>query len=480
MKTKSIIISSLLSLTFATAYAQSPAEMLEEGVQLQQNESDIDAAIKRFEAVLRYDRKWKKLTAEAHYRLAECYQTKGDEKRARKQLEALRESFPSDNRWVVKAAGLLPAETNFGPAPWLDGHSYQWEITLKNGQQIGYFLAAEHIVEAGEDPVWESYVVRNGGTPSMSRSKYHQKSHHVIDSRWFMKGMADNQAFFSEDNFVRIIDSETGEEIDSYDHARGEHAASMLYENEQMVQLVRCLNQEIGTKQKTLLIASLNNAVPIEFTMEVTEHTDIEVPAGTFPCAKIETNLKQTFYISRDDERRIVMMDLGAAKVSLIGEQAWDSLTPSEVKAKKIGSSFSLPGPVLFWVTADKEEIYRANLWPTDFAGRDGMLEVNLTKNLVEDAKAGSREFAETVLKNVGKSFDEWDALEDRWEAIEVDGVEGITLEVKGRMGEVTLREYQVFAVGEEKALTLRLGFTDPDRERTRARAKEIVANFQW
>ncbi|MEM1084009.1 MAG: tetratricopeptide repeat protein [Verrucomicrobiota bacterium] len=474
------VLAGSLGFLTSTALAESPAETLEQGIQLQQNDGKLDEAIRHFEAVVRQQSKWKKLAAEARYRLAECYLEKGEMRKARQQVESLQSDFPADNRWVAKASVLIPKETNFGPAPWRDGHFYQWVITRKDGREIGYFLAAEHIVEAGEDPVWESYIVRNGGNESLSRSRYHQNSHQVVDSRWFLKGMADNETTFDENNFVRIIDSETGDEVDTHDHARSEHAGSMLYENEQMVQLIRCLNLEIGTKQETLLIASLNNAVPIPFTLEVTEHADIEVPAGTFPCAKIETNLKQTFYVSRDAERRIVMMDLGPAKVKLTGEEAWDSLKPLTVPAEKQKCVLTLPGTVLYWVVADKDEIFRVNLWPTDFAGREGMFEVNQTKNLVEEARGGSRDFAETLIKNAAKNADELEAVEDSWEEFEVDGVEAVAVEVTGRRGEMPVHSYQVFAVGETKALSFRMGFTAPDREKTKARVRKIAEDFRW
>jgi hypothetical protein len=474
------LVGAFSTILASSGFAESVAETLEQGVQLQQNDGDYDAAIERYQAVLKHESKWKKIAAEARYRLAECFLAKGDAKSARKQVKVLRDDYPADNRWVVKASNLIPAETNFGPAPWRDGHFYKWVITLKNGEKVGYFLAAEHIVEAGEDPVWESYIVRNGGAESLSRSKYHQNSHKMIDSRWFMKGMADNQTSFGKDGVVTITDSETGAVVDTHDHPKSQDGAKMLYENEQMVQLIRCLNLDIGTKQDTVLIASINNGVPIEFTMEVTGHEDVTVPAGTFSCAKVETNLKQTFFISRDDERRIVMMDFGTAKVKLSGEEAWNSLKPMQVTAEKMGSSLQLPGTVLDWVVADKKEIFRVNLWPTDFAARTGMFEVNLTKNLVEEAQAGSREFAEIILKNLGKSFDKMEAVENSWESIDVDGVEGVAVEVAGRMGEVILHEYQVFAVGEEKALSLRLDFAARDRDRARELAKEIIANFRW
>ena len=62
----------------------------------------------------------------------------------------------------------------------------------------------------------------------------------------------------------------------------------------------------------------MNGAVPIGFDMEVTAHEEITVAAGTFRCAKIETNLKQTFYIALDGGKPLVRMDVGPAKIDLV------------------------------------------------------------------------------------------------------------------------------------------------------------------
>ena len=135
---------------------------------------------------------------------------------------------------------------------------------------------------------------------------------------------------------------------------------------------------------------------------------------------------------------------------------------------------------MLHWVVADSDEIFRVNLWPTDFAGREGMLEVNLTDNLVDTAKAGSRGFAETIIENLSDSTNQEDVVASNWSSINVDGVDGVAVEIRMKRGELTLHDYRVFAVGEDKALSLSMGFAVLDRKRTRERVEEIVANFRW
>lgn len=489
MKTKQAIQLALIGSTFgiltSSTLAESVAETLEQGVQLQQTDGDYDAAIERYESVLKHQGKWKKLAAEARFRLAECFLAKDDIKSATKQVNNLRKDYPADNRWVLKAGGLLPVETAFSGAPWKNGHIYAYTVQMKNGQEIGQFALAERMLVGGDDPEWESYLVRTAGTESMSRTHFKQSGYQVLDSRWYMRGMGDAQVSFDEGTMVRIVNPETGEETDSYDHSKGNYAKMPIYENEQMVQLIRTLDQKVGTKQNTVLIASLNGAVPIEFNMEVTAHEEIQVPAGKFDCAKVETNLKQTFHISRGEDRQIVQIDMGPAKVKLAAEQAWNPDANRPISAKKLGVSFEIPGKMIGLKPVDNDEVYRLQMWSTDFAGWDTLLEVNWTKNLIEkvknaDAFESSRAFADAANEAAGEKHDEWSLSEKSWEEIDIDGVKGVAVSANGRDGEIALHTYQIFAVDEEKALVIRTNHTGPELDKARARAMELAKSFKW
>lgn len=470
----------ICGLTTGAGAAETAAERLERGVQVQQVDGDLDAAIKEYEAVLRLDEKSKKLAAEARYRLAECYQSKGDEEKSREHLEALRSDFPADNIWVERAASLYPVETAFAGTPWPDGRRYLYSVTLKNGDKIGTMAVAQVRKDTRQGVVWESYWVRAAGNYSLSQTRFLEKGYRPLESRWYFRTMGDRITKFEKGGMVRLINAETGKETDTYDHTQGRYTQTPLFENEQMALLMRALDQEIGTKQKTVLIASLNGAVPIEFNMEVTGHIEVEVPAGTFDCTKIETNLKQTFYVGRGEDRPIVMMDMGVAKVSLAEEGEWDGTTPRKLTSENLGCSFVVPGPMLAMPPVDNEEIYRIQLWSTDFAGRDGLLEVNQTANLTESARESARTFAEEILEGAAKNNDEWAALEDSWEEVAVDGVKGVALRAAGRNGEVPVHEFQVYVIAENQALSFRLNHAGPEHEAARIRAMELLKTFRW
>ena len=253
----------------------------------------------------------------------------------------------------------------------------------------------------------------------------------------------------------------------------------MYKRQEQAIQILRTLKQEVGTKQETRVYAAHNNGMMISFDLEVTDHVDLTVPAGTFSCAKIETSLKQTFYVSRSEHRELVRVDMGTAHINLIKSEAWDLTKPRVFSSRELGTAVTLPGEMLICPPVDNKEVYRLEVWAADFAGTEGLLEVNKKSNLLPEGQKGSRELAELLHKGYAKNYDEFTVLEDLDE-IEINGVKAVGMRVKMKKGELKMNAYQVHAVGDERALSFRLNYAKRDEERAIARVKEIVKGFRW
>ena len=237
-KTQLVVLAAVCGLPAGALAADTAAEDLEQGVQLQERDGNLDAAIRRFEAVLRADGKIDKLAAEARYRLAQCYLEKGDPKQARVQVEALRKGYPADNRWVMKAAALVPQETNCEGIPWTDGKAYRYAVILPNGDEIGQMIAATRKIEVDGEAAWEALMVRAAGAYSLSRTRFAEDGYRPIDCRWYMRGMGDRLAVFDKNGVVHVIDAESGDELDRFDGTSRKASDTPLYENEQLVQLI--------------------------------------------------------------------------------------------------------------------------------------------------------------------------------------------------------------------------------------------------
>jgi hypothetical protein len=67
--------------TLGVCSAQTAAERLEQGVQLQTTEGNVTAAIEEYKAVLKAAARSHRLAAEARYRLVECFATLGNNQR---------------------------------------------------------------------------------------------------------------------------------------------------------------------------------------------------------------------------------------------------------------------------------------------------------------------------------------------------------------------------------------------------------------
>ena len=460
-------------------FAETAAERLEQGIQFQVSEENLSAAVAEYEAVLKAAAKSHKLIAEARYRLAECYLGLGQTKAMETQISALREEFPRDNRWVIKAEKLAPAPWGFEGAPWVNGRLHTYGVKIPNGDTIGHFLIANRISKKASEEVWESIAIRTAGGRSLSNVTFSQKDYKSLSARWFMDLFGDVSVTFKKDGKVLLIDSETGEQKDEYDHSKSRDAQIPMFENEQAIQMLRVLKQEVGTQQKTMIYAAHNGGMQIPFDLEVTEHVDITVPAGTFSCAKIETSIKQTFYVSRGERRELVRIDMGAAKIDLLKSEGWDVSQDQKLQSREFGATLRLPGNMFFLPPVDNQEVYRLEVWSSDFAGTWGMLELNKKANLLPEGQKGSRELAELLHKGYAKNYEEFKVL-DGWDELEIDGVKAVGMRVTGKKGELNDHGYQVHAVGDELSLTFRLHYAKPDEERAIARAKEIVKTIRW
>lgn len=459
--------------------AETAAERLERGVFLQENEKDLDAAIREFEGVLRNEAKAASHGAEARFRLIQCYLEKENEKAAAEQLEKLKSSYPPENRWVKQAIELLESPLVLGPAPWKSGEVLTYDIAGPGGQSLGRMLSAIAMEDLNGAPVWVSYFIRAAEVTSLSRARFDTGSFLPIEARSFVESFGDSTLEFPSSGGVVARDSVSGKELWKSDGKALAGAPRPLFDNDQTVQILRLIPQEIGTKHAIHVVMGLN-AAPIPFDMEVTAHEEITTPAGTFPCAKIETNLNQTFWISTDEHRHLVRIGLGVVNVDLISIATRDPAKGEVVRSEHFGAKIALAGNWLRLPPVDNDEVFRMNILSTDFAPLRAMLEINRTKNLVEAARESSRAFADTFLANRTGRTDEFTLDEDSWQEGSVAGIDTVSVMTREKRGQLEIRILHVFGVGEEKSVHLSLFFNDGDQEPVEKKAAALLGGITF
>lgn len=485
MKTKQILKIIPVVFTLSSALAQTAAERLEQGVQLQSTEKNYTAAIAEYKEVLKAGAKSERLAAEARFRLVECFSELGNDERAKHHLEALRAGFAADNKWVVKAAAMGPKDWNFEGSPWEDEKLHTYEVKLPNGVVLGHYMMASRLLNA-EARRWEVSAIRSAGGKSVCRTVFNGDSYEAESARWVMDVLGDITMKFGEKGMVKIVDSWDGSKKGLYDHGKSENSQVPMFENEQMMQVIRALKQEVGTKQKSIICVGINGGVSIPFNLEVTGHEEIETTAGKFSCVKIESSIKPVYYVSRGEKRELVRIDMGEVRIDLTKTEDWNVNEPKKLRSREFGATVELPGAMCASPPNVDEEVYRVQLWSSDFAGTWGLLEINKKSNLLPEARKGSREYAKVLHEGFKRTLGGFE-VGDQWDEIEVNGVTAVGMKVnwvgmkgKEKKGELTTYAYQVHAVGDEAAMSFRLEYAKPDEERAIARAKEIVEGFRW
>jgi tetratricopeptide (TPR) repeat protein len=89
--------------------AESPSVLLQKGIYAEETEGNVDAAIKIYQQIASEAAATRAIIAQAQYRLAVCYQKKGDKEQAIKLLEELVQQSPPDPTVSEKARETLAA-----------------------------------------------------------------------------------------------------------------------------------------------------------------------------------------------------------------------------------------------------------------------------------------------------------------------------------------------------------------------------------
>jgi len=481
MKTQYLI--PVISLALASpSFGETLAEKLERGVQLQETQSDHQAAIEAYQGVIEAGNDTTDVIAEARFRLAECYLNQGDREKAEEQLKALRDKFPSDNPWVKGASKILRNGPGFLPAPFSEkGRYFGYDIKIPSGKIVGSMYGAIHKTTHDGKPVWQSFFGRvffgrESETRSFSTCYFDEGTFHPIKARNFFPDLGDRTTTFGSDGTATTVGTETGEEIVVIELPE---EVSSLFDNDQVVQLLRALPLEIGSEITLQLNAPLS-PVAIPFKLEPVGTVTLKTPAGEFECVKVESNINQTFYISLDENRYLAQMDIGGgAKVTLATVEDWNPNSAPNLKAKHLPFQVTLPEGSFWHPAQDDKDRYRVVFACADFLVQGGRVHVALSGDVEPPATESARAFAKHFSEKMANSFNSLELDKGSWEDVEIAGMNGVLVTSKAKKGEIESRIYHAYAIGDTYAVALQLQYLDKNREAVRKRIIEIADSIK-
>ena len=187
-------------------------------------------------------------------------------------------------------------------------------MRLEGGQKIG---AVGLAIEAGElesRPVWRMLVRRfitGGLNQGVSRVVVDRETMRPRRTEWDHTILGAANAVWDNQKVVITKgkgsdQSETSVDLDG-----------LAYSNDQTFYSLRMLPLEVDYKTTIPLRVAFTGGNPVGFEVSVSKKEQIETPAGTFDCFRLETNIAQTFWVADNPERYLVRFDAGGVVAEL-------------------------------------------------------------------------------------------------------------------------------------------------------------------
>ena len=347
---KSLLLTAASAVMFAigstaSVYAESPAEMLEKAIYIEETVGDLDKAIDGYQQVLSASEQAIDAAAEAQYRIGACLAKQGKTAEATESFQAVADNYASSKAWVKQAKEQLATLSALQPVPWGDGDEMHLRMKLGGGMDAGYqiFRVAKAKIdgkEYWECQNWQTVTLNNSRGKSRVLADF--DSFAAVESEWTFNVLGKATAKYSGTEVaVSLVGKEEPKTLE---------LGPMTYDNEQGAEVFRRLPLAKGYEGEINVISTLTQSkVPIG--LKVTELETIEVPAGKFECFKLELNIGQTFWISTGDKREIVRFGANGVEAELVEVRKVDS-APTTIGGDKF--SMTLPAG---WYAYDSDDV---------------------------------------------------------------------------------------------------------------------------
>ncbi len=347
---RSLLLTAVSTIMFAvgstsSVFADSPAELLEKAIYIEETVGDLDKAIDGYQQVLSASEPAIDAAAEAQYRIGACLARQGKTKMAVEAFQLVAENHRASKAWVKRTAEQLATLNQLLPIPWGDGDELHMHMKLPGGMAAGYqvFRVAKKNVD-GKDywecQNWQTVTLNNAG--GKSRVLVDFDSFAPIESHWRHNLLGEASAEFSSSEVaITMVGKEDVKTLELDPPA---------YDNEQGAQVFRRLPLAKGYEGTINVVPTLTQTlVPLE--LKVTEVETIKVPAGEYECFRLELSIGQTFWISTGDKREIVRFEGGGVEANLVEvRKAGSASTTTD------GEKFSLTLPV-GWYSFDSDDV---------------------------------------------------------------------------------------------------------------------------
>lgn len=403
-------------ISLAGAAEPTPGELLQKAIYTEETVGDIDAAMKLYEQVIAEGKSAQESAAQAQYRLALCYEKKGEEANARSAFEALIADYPGAKELVAEARKHLPRTLKLLPAPWQPGERMQLSMKLATGLDIGTMVyMVDAVQHDGKDVTRCSTrgLVTIGGVNSYSEVLCDTESFKPIESLWKHSLLGEATTVYGDSTAkIDVIGKDRTFTLDFTPPA---------FDNEQCVELFRRLPLADGYKTTLNVITSLGGS-KIQLPLSVTKKETLSVPAGTFECYQLELGVvAQTFWISNDEHRYVVRFAAGGVTAELA--KVWQAEQGAGEQVVGDGYSLALPPG---WLSYDVRNPAEPNVVVVALldphAAAKCQLEVRPKSSLQGDQAASTKAWTDSYVDEFKRSYSDFSLVDPGLTDLEVGG----------------------------------------------------------
>jgi hypothetical protein len=254
-----------------------------------------------------------------------------------------------------------------------------------------------------------------------------------------------------------------------------------ILDNEELIQWQRCLPFADGYKSTQQVLTSLaNRVIPLKF--EVSGPEQVQVPAGTYECYKVQfsiLNTGQSFWYSSDPKHYLVKFEAAGAVAELTGVTG---RTPGEGAAYADSAfrfSLSAPSGWLF----DKGEVEEKDKASVNIIDPQGVatsgLVVQTMSTLKADETNSLRQFANARLSEDAKVYEDFQARTDSWKDQTLAGQPAVSVVSDYLEGKVKKVAYQVWSFGPTNATCFEARVPASDFDAFQPKFDTIISSYQ-
>ena len=456
-----------------TALAESASELLEKGIYTEETKGDIDGAIRLYEQALAESKTSQISGAQAQFRLALCYLKRNNAAEASAAFDKLLKDYPDQKELIAKARQFMPGDLMLLPVPWTDGEALQYVFKFQSGFKIGTAVYQANLTDYNGKKVWRVGARTAVGVQSISRVEVDAETFRPIHSRWKHDLLGDVEANY-KDGQVEL--STKGKE-----EVRRIEFDGVVYDNEQVVHLMRRLPLAVGYKTTIPIISSLAASGTIPVGLDVRRMEMVQVDAGNFECYRVELNIKQTFWIATDASRCVAKFEAGGVVAELI--EIHRHKTGERLRFNDPVQNFSLLAPE-GWFFHQPERRDGSSSTHVVVLDSERTVSAAVTVKPLEklrpEEKVSVRAWAESEAAQESKQCKDFQLAPDGLRERSITGRAGITFVANYVESEKKKTVSGAFVFGETRAAMFTMDVNQAQWESLKPKFEAILDGFDW